>query len=208
VTAQAGSISSAARTERRSLRQRIRAERRALTPAERASADRAIAARIRGLDVFRRARRIAVFLAFDGEPSLRRVIEDAVRAGKRIYAPIITRRAMTFAELERGEGLNTNFFGILEPDPEKRIDPRRLDLVLTPLVAFDDSGVRIGVGRGYYDRCFKFLHTRRAWQRPKLLGVAYELQHVHAIAPEPWDVPLWGAITETRVRRFQRRGPP
>ena len=87
MTAQAGSISSKVRAERRGLRQRIRAERRALPPAERTAADRAIAARLRGLDVFRRARRIAVFLAFDGEPSLRRVIEDAVRAGKRIYAP-------------------------------------------------------------------------------------------------------------------------
>jgi 5-formyltetrahydrofolate cyclo-ligase len=186
------------------LRQRIRAERRALPPAAHAAADRAIAARLRGLDVFRRARRIAVFLAFDGEPSLRRVIEDAVRAGKRVYAPIITRRAMTFAELDHGKRLGTNFFGILEPDRAKRIDPRRLDLVLTPLVAFDDRGVRIGVGRGYYDRCFKFLHARSTWHRPKLLGVAYELQHVHTIAPEPWDVPLWGAITEARVRHFRR----
>jgi 5-formyltetrahydrofolate cyclo-ligase len=186
------------------LRQRIRAERRALSSADRAAADRAIAARIRNLDVFRRARRIAVFLAFDGEPSLRRVIEDAARAGKRIYAPIITRKAMTFAELDGSARLGTNFFGISEPDKAKRIDPRRLDLVLTPLVAFDDGGVRIGVGRGYYDRCFHFLHTRTAWHRPKLLGVAYELQHVHTIAPEPWDVPLWGAVTEAQVRRFQR----
>ena len=208
MTAQAGSISSDSRAERRSLRQRIRAERRALPAADRAAADRAIAARIRTLDVYRRARRIAVFLAFDGEPTLRRVVEDAVRAGKRIYAPIITRRAMSFAELDHAADLGTNFFGILEPDCAKRIDPRRLDLVLTPLVAFDDRGVRIGVGRGYYDRCFKFLHTRSEWHRPKLLGVGYELQHVHAIAPEPWDVPLWGAVTEARVHRFQRGNKP
>jgi len=204
VTAQAGSISSSIRAERRSLRQRIRAERRALSAANRAAADRAIAAHIRGLDVFRRARRLAVFLAFDGEPSLRRVVEEAARAGKRVYAPIITRSAMTFAELDHAADLGTNFYGILEPDSAKRIDARRLDLVLTPLVAFDDRGVRIGVGRGYYDRCFRFLRVRGAWQRPKLLGVAYELQHVHAIAPEPWDVPLWGAVTEAGLRRFQR----
>ena len=193
MTAQAGSISSKAR-----------AERRALAPAERSAADRAIAARIRSLDVFRRARRIAVFMAFDGEPALDGLIEDAARAGKQVYAPVITRRAMTFARLDLRARLGTNFFGILEPDPARRIDPRRLDLVLTPLVAFDERGTRIGVGRGYYDRCFRFLHARRAWHRPKLLGVAYELQHVHAIPPEPWDVPLWGAVTEVRVRRFKR----
>lgn len=154
--------------------------------------------------MFRRAQRIAVFLAFDGEPSLRRVVEHAARAGKRIYAPIITRKSMTFAELDHGARLGTNFFGISEPGKANRIDPRRLDLVLTPLVAFDDRGVRIGVGRGYYDRCFRFLHARGAWHRPKLLGVAYELQHVQEIAPEPWDVPLWAVVTEREVRRFPR----
>jgi 5-formyltetrahydrofolate cyclo-ligase len=154
--------------------------------------------------VFRRAQRIAVFLAFDGEPTLARVIDAAARAGKRIYAPVITRSRMRFAELDLDARLGTNFFGILEPDPSRRIDPRKLDLVLTPLVAFDDRGVRIGVGRGYYDRCFRFLGPRQSWRRPKLLGVAYEIQHVPVIAREPWDVPLWGAVTEAGVRRFER----
>jgi len=204
VTAQAGSISSNFRVERRRLRQRIRAERRALTPGDRAAADRAIAASILRLDVFRRAHRIAIFLAFDGEPTLATVIDAAARAGKRVYAPVITRSRMRFAELDLGARLATNFFGILEPDPSRSLDPRRLDLVLTPLVAFDDHGLRIGVGRGYYDRCFRFLRPREIWHRPKLLAVAYELQHVPLLAPEPWDVPLWGAVTEAGVRRFAR----
>jgi 5-formyltetrahydrofolate cyclo-ligase len=117
---------------------------------------------------------------------------------------VITRSRMRFAELDVRAQLGTNFFGILEPDPSRRTDPRRLDLVLTPLVAFDDHGVRIGVGRGYYDRCFRFLRPRQIWHRPKLLGVAYELQHVPVIPPEPWDVPLWGAVTEAGLRRFAR----
>ena len=75
--------------------------------------------------------------------------------------PIITRRRDDLRGARpTAARLGTNFFGILEPDRARRIDPRRLDLVLTPLVAFDDRGVRIGVGRGYYDRCFKFLHAR------------------------------------------------
>jgi 5-formyltetrahydrofolate cyclo-ligase len=190
------------------LRQRVRAERRALPAAQRAAADLAIAAHIRHLDVFRSARRVAIFLAFDGEPAVTRVIEAAARAGKRLYAPVITRSQMSFAELDLGARLGTNFFGIREPDPANWIDPRRLDLVLTPLVAFDDRGVRIGVGRGYYDRCFRFLRTRSGWSRPKLLGVAYDLQHVPAIAPQHWDVPLWGAVTETGVHRFERGSDP
>ena len=109
---------------------------------------------------------------------------------------------MRFAALHTEAAFKTNFFGILEPHLGARIDTRRLDIVLTPLVAFDDRGVRIGVGRGYYDRCFQFLRNRSAWQRPKLLGVAYELQHLPYLERQAWDVPLWGAVTEAGVRRF------
>jgi 5-formyltetrahydrofolate cyclo-ligase len=190
------------------LRQRIRAERRALPAGARAAADRSIAGHIHRLPAYRRARRIAIFLAFDGEPSLAALIESAARNGKRLYAPVITRSRMRFAELKLGGKLGTNFFGIEEPHLGRRIDPRRLDLVLTPLVAFDDRGVRIGVGRGYYDRCFRFLRARVLWRRPKLLAVAYELQHLPAIEENEWDVPLWGAVTEAGVRRFDRKESP
>jgi len=183
----------------------MRAERRALPPGVRATADRSIAGHIRRLPAYRSARRIAIFLAFDGEPSLAALLESAARSGKRLYAPVITRARMRFAELELGGPLGTNFFGIQEPRLGAAVDPRRLDLVLTPLVAFDDRGVRIGVGRGYYDRCFRFLRTRAGWQRPKLLAVAYELQRLPAIEENEWDVPLWGAVTEAGVRRFDRQ---
>jgi 5-formyltetrahydrofolate cyclo-ligase len=147
---------------------------------------------------------VALFLAFDGEPSLAALIEAASRDGKRLYAPVITRARMRFAALELGGPLGTNFFGIEEPHLGAFIDPRRLDLVLTPLVAFDDRGVRVGVGKGYYDRCFRFLRGRESWKRPKLLAVAYELQHVPALDENAWDVPLWGAVTEARMRHFDR----
>ncbi|HEY8519766.1 MAG TPA: 5-formyltetrahydrofolate cyclo-ligase [Gammaproteobacteria bacterium] len=191
------------RAERQRLRRRIRAERRAIPPERRAAADRAIVRHILNLPAYRRARRVAVFLAFDGEPSLDALIGAAMRQGKKVYVPVLHGMSMHFAPLERGAALARNFFGILEPPAGARpIDPRRLDLVLTPLVAFDSKGVRIGVGRGYYDRCFAFLRGRDHWFRPKLLGVAYELQHVPSLERQSWDVPLWAAVTEAGVRKF------
>jgi 5-formyltetrahydrofolate cyclo-ligase len=190
------------------LRQRIRAERRALSAGARAAADRTIVGHIRRLPAYRRALKIAIFLAFDGEPSLAALLESAARSGKRLYAPVLTRSRMRFAELDPDGPLGTNFFGIQEPRLGAVIDARRLDLVLTPLVAFDDLGVRIGVGRGYYDRCFRFLRARTDWKKPKLLAVAYELQHLPSIEENEWDVPLWGAVTEAGVRRFDRPRSP
>ena len=172
-----------------------------MSAVQRAAADRAIRAHIRRLPAFRQARRVALFLPFDGEPTLTPLIDSA--HPKHWYAPVITRTRMHFARIHGGAALAHNFFGILEPHLGAPIDARRLDLVLTPLVAFDDHGVRVGVGRGYYDRCFRFLHVRHAWQRPKLLGIAYELQHLPYIETQEWDVPLWGAVTEAGVRRFE-----
>ncbi len=202
MTAQAGSITSATDPVRRQLRRELRAKRRALPDTLRAQADRAIHANLRSLPEYRRARRIALYLAFDGEPSLGPLVEAARRQRKRLYVPVLRGMTMTFAELERGATLAPNFFGIMEPKVGEKIDARELDLVLTPLVAFDDRGVRIGVGRGYYDRAFKFLRHRSHWRRPKLLGVAYELQRVASLTPSSWDVPLWGAVTEAGARRF------
>jgi 5-formyltetrahydrofolate cyclo-ligase len=202
VTAQAGSISPSADPARQRLRRELRAQRRALPSALRAQLDRTIHTHIRSLPEFRRAQHVALFLAFDGEPSLGSLIETARRQRKRLYVPVLRGLTMTFRELEPGATLAANFFGIMEPKLGAKIDARQLDLVLTPLVAFDDAGVRVGVGRGYYDRCFRFLRHRVRWRRPKLLGVAYELQHVSRLVPSHWDVPLWGIVTEDGVRRF------
>jgi 5-formyltetrahydrofolate cyclo-ligase len=202
VTAQAGSISSAADPKLRQLRQQLRAKRRALPDEIRAQADRAIHAHIKSLPEYRRARRIALYLAFDGEPSLAPLVDAARRHRKQLYVPVLHGMTMTFAELEHGAKLAANFFGIMEPKVGPKIDARDLDLVLTPLVAFDDRGVRLGIGRGYYDRAFKFLRHRSHWRRPKLLGVAYELQRVAPLTPSSWDVPLWGVVTEAGARRF------
>jgi 5-formyltetrahydrofolate cyclo-ligase len=155
------------------------------------------------LPEFHRARRIALFLPFDGEPALSAVVAAARQRGKQLYAPVLRGLTMTFAELTASAQLFANSFGILEPQLGARIDARHLDLVLTPLVAFDARGVRLGMGRGYYDRCFRFLANRTHWRRPKLHGVAYELQRVPFIAARSWDVPLSSVVTEAGITRFQ-----
>lgn len=158
--------------------------------------------RILGLGVYRQARTIAVYHAFDGEPALTRVAEDAARHGKRVYAPVIVRQHMYFAPVTPGALLRPNLFGISEPALERLIDARHLDLVLAPLVAFDTRGVRMGMGRGYYDRAFRFLRHRKSWTRPKLLGIAWSFQQVPHLPKQPWDIPLWGIVTEISFQRF------
>ena len=55
------------------------------------------------------------------------------------------------------------------------------------------------MGAGFYDRHFSFLRQRRAWRRPLLLGVAFDVQRLPRIAVAGHDVPLWGVVTERGV---------
>ena len=75
------------------------------------------------------------------------------------------------------------------PDPQRATGvagtARWFDLVLTPLVGFDERGNRIGRGAGFYDRHFAFLRHRSTWHRPLLLGLAFELQRVERLPAKP-----------------------
>jgi 5-formyltetrahydrofolate cyclo-ligase len=124
--------------------------------------------------------------------------------GKTLYLPILvpfSDRRLWFSAYKRGDPLIVNRFGILEPERHhyRRIRPAALDLVLTPLVAFDPMGHRLGMGGGYYDRSFAFLNTRRHWRKPRLLGLAYEFQRHPLLEAEAWDVPLDAVATEACV---------
>jgi 5-formyltetrahydrofolate cyclo-ligase len=169
---------------------------------QRRLAQRSLALRIQRLGAFRRARKVAVYIAFDGEPDLSDVVRIARRNRIEVFAPVLLKRGLGFVRLIPEARYAVNHLGILEPERVDAIDPRTLDLVLTPLVAFDERGVRLGMGGGYYDRCFKHLLQRRSWRKPKLLGIGYDFQRLPHLQAEPWDVRLWGAVTESGTYRF------
>jgi len=104
---------------------------------------------------------------------------------------------MVFRELLPDTPLLKNRFGIWEPAIGTIISPKAIDVVITPLAAFDEQRNRVGMGGGYFDRCFAFLAHRRQWLRPKLIGVAFNCQKVEKIVPNPWDIRLYRVFTES-----------
>lgn len=201
--ATSGSTGAGSRT---ALRLRIRQRRRALSGAQRQTAQRQAERRLRRLSPLWRARSVAIYLAVDGEADPAKIAAGALMRRQRVYAPVLHGETLRFARLTNDTPLRRNRFGILEPAVADCIDPRRLDVVLTPLVAFDDAGTRIGMGGGYYDRCFSFLKQRTRWIRPRLIGLAYEFQRLPTVSRSAWDVPLWAAVTELGIYRFHTEG--
>lgn len=195
----------------RPLRSRLRALRRALSHREQRQHARGLA-RVLGRErLFLGARRVAHYWPADGEIDPLPLLERGAKTRRRAYLPVLhPGRAprLTFAPYHPGEPLSLNRFGIPEPPSRRgRIHARHLDLLLVPLVGFDQRGQRIGMGGGFYDRSLAFLKRRPVWRRPRLIGLAHECQRLARIAPRPWDIPLDGIATERRVYWAGVSGP-
>ncbi len=164
----------------------------------------AIAKSLWQLPVLRRASRIAAYQAVSGEIDCAPLIKRAREAGRELFLPALHRGALRFAPFTPSGPLTKNRFGIQEPAvaPAHQRPGLDLDVVLTPLVAFDLRGNRLGMGGGYYDRSFAFRRQRHVWRRPLLIGLAHEFQLIETLHAESWDIPLDIAVTETHVYTF------
>ena len=183
------------------LRRMLRNARRALTPSEQRQAAHGLYRQLAQHPLFRRAKHISLYLPTGGEIDPRLLLRAAQRRGKATYLPVLSawpRTKMVFQRVKPGEKLLPNRFRILEP----RVNAKRqrkvwaLDLVLLPLVGFDDAGGRLGMGGGFYDRSLAYLARRQSWRKPTLLGLAHECQKVDRLAQASWDVPLAGTVTD------------
>jgi 5-formyltetrahydrofolate cyclo-ligase len=190
----------------------MRTRRRSLDPRARRRCAEGLVRVIARTPLFQRCRRIAFYIANDGELDPARLMARAWGLGKTCYLPAITPlkpRHLGFVDYRPGDPLVPNRYGIPEPDHPLRsaVLPWALDLILVPLVSFDMNGSRLGMGAGYYDRTLAFLNQRQHWHRPLLMGVGYEFQRVDYLPAEPWDIPLQAIATETTVYTVDSRQP-
>jgi 5-formyltetrahydrofolate cyclo-ligase len=172
------------------IRQEMRSRRRSLSKSDQLSAAQALDRLIAEEAVFKSSRNIAVYLAADGEINCEYLIKRIWQQGKQCYLPVLHDKAksMSFRHYTPRSVLAPNQYKLLEPEEGEQIAPENLDLVITPLVAFDNAGNRIGMGGGYYDRTFAFKNVDAS--SPFLMGVAHGFQLVNAIEAQPWDIVL------------------
>jgi len=200
-------VSPATDAGRQALRTTLRARRRALTGPEQQRAAQALAARAAATRWFRVSRRIALYLPNDGEIDPQPLLDRIQASNKRGYLPILSRLKhdrLWFAPYGGAGPLRLNRFGIPEPVVPARqwVRAQDLDLILMPLVAFDNRGNRLGMGGGFYDKSLAFLRARACWRKPHLIGLAHDFQCVPQLDPFPWDVPLQAVVTDQCVYNF------
>jgi 5-formyltetrahydrofolate cyclo-ligase len=196
------------RQQRSAIRREARRARRALSPSERFIASHALCRHLAGSGLLLRHRRFAAFYPNDAEVDLSPLFPRLWQQRKHLYLPVINGAGLWFMEYRPDTPLRDNVYGIPEPQvsAQRRLALRALDVLLMPLVAFDDFGHRIGMGGGYYDRTLARHHDSGRRGRPLRIGVGYELQRYPSLPTQPWDVPLDGAVTENGLRWFRTQG--
>ncbi len=90
--------------------------------------------------------------------------------------------------------MKNNRYGIPEPLNSPEIPLPDINLLLMPLVGWDEFGQRLGMGAGFYDRT---LQPFSQSDLPIRVGVAYQLQKVPRLPREPWDIRLHMLLSET-----------
>ena len=179
------------------LRTRMLALRRALPAGERGA--RSLAAQQHLLDhaLFREARALGLYRPLPSEVATNRLIERAQVEGKRVFLPAIAPGGdvLEWIELTAGTAFARHALGFEAPEEGARAHLRDLDLVVVPGVAFDPSGHRLGLGKGFYDRAL-------AQRGPALrtVGLAFALQVVDAVPAETHDIPVDWLCTEESLR--------
>ena len=173
------------------------AARRALSEADRTSANAALCARIAGLDCFRTAQSILLYAAFGGEADLSALAGQAAAQGKTLAWPVCGEGFALTAAVPEANGWEVGAYGIRTPVLRRSalLRPDQLDLVLVPCTAFDAACRRVGMGKGYYDRYLPGCRNAVA------LGVAFEAQRVPEAAADEQDRRLDGFVTERKVYR-------
>lgn len=186
------------------LRASLRAARDALPAARRQRWSRRISRLAAGLPLLRRGARIGLYAGIGSEADVDGLRALARQRGARIYLPRIRdyqARRMQFCRVRATTRLRINRYGIGEPADGEPVQPRDLDLLLLPLLAFDSHGNRLGYGGGYYDR---WLARAGAHRRPLRIGIAFACQELPRLDRQPHDVRLHGVLTERGLRMFIR----
>ena len=195
-------------TSRQQLRSHIRSLRRSLSAEQQHQASLDLVQQLSPRPEVQQAQHIALYLTNDGELDTTPLIQALWQQGKSLYLPLlhpVVPGYLVFQLYTPETLLKPNQFGIGEPELNCSLlrPVSELDLMFTPLVAFDSQGQRLGMGGGFYDRTLSQLDS--TVRKPQLIGLAHDCQHVETVPVEAWDIPLPAICTPSRFCTFSEQ---
>lgn len=183
--------------EKRALRAELRERRRTMTVTEREHASEQLGERLRELVAATGARSLSAYLSSTDEPNVRPFLNWAHEQGIRVLLPITRDDGLLDWAVGDGESEREGLFGMPEVIGEvlSPLAIDEVDLILVPAASVDASGMRLGWGRGYFDKTLGSME-----RRPPAYAVVFDSEFVDVVPSEPHDQPVDGVVTPSAVR--------
>lgn len=138
--------------------------------------------------IFKKAKIVMFYISLNGEVDTKDMIKEALNLGKLVVVPVCLDRTIIACILNNKAKLQRGPYGVWEPVLKKPIDPKKLDLVAVPGLAFDKKGKRLGRGKGYYDRFLTKIRSAVS------IGLAFDFQILPVIPATKFDVDVQKVI--------------
>src|SRR3954453_6865331 len=185
--------------QKRALRAEMRERRRTHTSHERSTAAAGLTRNLVELTRSSGARSVSCYLSTPDEPETRDYLRWTIENGVRALLPISRNDGLLDWTVWDGSEEEIGLFGLPEPVGEL-LPPSAINdvhLILVPAAAVDERGVRMGWGRGYFDKTLGSME-----KGPPVYAVVFDSEVTDEVPRERHDQPVNGAVTPLRVLRF------
>lgn len=185
---------------KRLLREKVLFKLRSISTEEGKTSSLRVCRRIANSGFFEKAKRIVFYDARRHELCLKPLLDHSKSKGKGILWPRVVGPTLEFVPCERYEDLVRGEFGILTPPSVlASVALAQSDLILIPGLAFDRRGIRLGSGKGFFDRALSHPSANRAFR----CGIGYEFQWLSWVPREAWDIPVDTFVTPDNTRKAE-----
>lgn len=147
-------------------------------------------------EAFTASKTVMIYVSMPEEVATIKLIRAALAGGKRVSVPYLETENSDIkaSELASIKDLEKGPYGIYQPKkhPVETVPLKEIELVIVPAVAFDSNNMRLGRGKGYYDR---FL-SREEMDPARTIGLAFSFQMVDRLPSASHDKPVSHVITD------------
>ncbi|TFD70044.1 MULTISPECIES: 5-formyltetrahydrofolate cyclo-ligase [unclassified Cryobacterium] len=184
---------------KRALRAELRERRQNLTSSERDFATAGFTENLQSLVLDLSARSISCYLSAHNEPDTRPFLNWATAEGIRILFPISREDGLLDWTVGDGDEEFSGISGVPEAVGTLLgpIAINDVDLIIVPAAAVDESGLRMGWGRGYFDKTLGSME-----KCPPVYAMVFDSEYLDEVPREVHDQPVNGLITPTRIIAF------
>lgn len=178
---------------KKSLRREIELQRSQLTPNQVRKASQQVIFNLKTIRQFQKAKSLFIYISKDNEINTHGLINDLLKKEKTVIVPkIISKNKMIPVRIKSLKSLKRNYYGILEPDSLQEYD-KKIDVCITPGIAFSKNLERLGLGRGFYDQYFS--------NNPRIFSIAlaYNFQIVDKLPTTSNDQRVDVIVTQKEI---------